>query len=122
MKDPENAEGERPAEAAPDIFALAKRLAEKYLRTDIIIATSAKDGREYHGRLLGIVESGGRHIAVQAISGSQVILHYARPDDVPGLEELTGRNLALRDENRRVRYVRDADLGRTRTSERGWSR
>jgi hypothetical protein len=129
MKELKQKRDDQPAisEAKPtgySVFTLAKTLAQKELREDIIIAISAMDSREYHGALLGIVSSGGKYAAVQAISDNQVVLHDVGESDVPGLEALNGRELVMTSENYRLNAVEDATTIKAlrRNRERGWSR
>jgi hypothetical protein len=112
------------AEPAKDVFALARELARQHLSDGAIFAISPMDGREYHGKLLGVVESGGRHVAVQALSSSQVIAHYVDKNDLPALERLKGRNAIMTSENYHLRTVEEAALAmsRERNSHRDWSR
>jgi hypothetical protein len=112
------------AEPAKDIFALARELARQHLSDGVIFAISPMDGREYHGKLLGVVESGGRHVAVQAVSSSQVIAHYVDKSDLPALEVLQGRKAVMTSVDYHLRSVGDADpaMSMNRNRYRGWSR
>jgi hypothetical protein len=117
-KEPDRAEPKR------DIFVLARELARQHLSDGVIFAISPMDGREYQGKLLGVVESGGRRVAVQAVSSSQVIAHYVDKSDLPALERLKGRNAIMTSENYHLRTVEDTGIAesRERNRKRGWSR
>ncbi|MDR3331100.1 MAG: hypothetical protein LBT08_00585 [Synergistaceae bacterium] len=105
-------------EPAKDIFALARELARQHLGDGIIFAISPMDGREYHGKFLGVVESGGRYLAVQAVSSSQVIAHYVDKSDLPALEALKGQKVIMTSENYHLRTVEDAALAMSREENR----
>jgi hypothetical protein len=106
------------------VFALAKILAQKELCEDIIIAISAMDGREYYGTLLGIVSSGDRYVAVQAISGNQVVLHDIRGGDVQKLDTFKRQEVVMASEGYRLSVIEDTQTtqARQRNRVRGWCR
>jgi hypothetical protein len=107
-----------------DIFALARALAKSKLRESMVFVTSAMDGREYHGPLLGVVESSGVYLAVQAITDNQAVTYYADKSDLPALKALEGREAIMTGEDYHLRTVEDAAIAmpREKNRHRGWSR
>jgi len=61
----------------------------------MFITTSATEGKNYSGTLLGVFESGGRFYAVQRIDENRFILHGTKREDIPALEVLVGRDAEI---------------------------
>jgi hypothetical protein len=110
-------------ESSMSIYAMARELAQKALREPVMIVTNAREGREYSGLLLGVLEKNGYFYAAQSIGGNHVILHDADPSDLPVLEVLTGQEIELTSDNGRIQGIVDS-ISRTERLERnrGWSR
>jgi hypothetical protein len=102
------------------LFRMAIRdLAEKYGKNAFIV-TSAQDGRNYGGLLLGTVERDGHYYAVQDIGDDHVILHGVEKDNLPDIQSMTGKKVEIRNDGGRVSSIAGEIEHRERN--RGWSR
>jgi hypothetical protein len=111
---------EREREKNYKLFRMAIReLAAKYGKNAFIV-TSAQDGRNYGGLLLGTVERDGHYYAVQDIGDDHVILHGAEKDDLPDIQAMTGKKVEIRNDGGRVSSIAEEIEHRERN--RGWSR
>jgi hypothetical protein len=110
-------------ESSMSIFAMARELGQKALGEQMIIVTSAREGKEYSGLLLGVLEKGGRFCAAQHIGDNHVILHDADPSDLLALKALIGQDVKLTSNNDRIKNVTDSrHLSEVRGKNRGWNR
>jgi hypothetical protein len=82
-------------ESSMSIFAMARELGQKALGEQMIIVTSARDGKEYSGALLGVLEKDGHFYAAQHIGDNHVILYDADQNDLPALKALTGQKVDM---------------------------
>jgi hypothetical protein len=94
-------------ENSMSVYALARELAKKILGKPVPIVTDARDGKEYSGLLLGVIEKEGHYYAAQCLLGEHVILHGVVREDVPALKALIGQEVELTSDNARVRNVVD---------------
>jgi hypothetical protein len=107
-------------ESSMSVFAMARVLGQKALGEQMIIVTSATDGKEYGGVLLGILEKDGYFYAAQHLGDNHIILHCASNDYLPELKALIGQEVGITSDNGNIvdSRLRCERLER----KRGWSR
>jgi hypothetical protein len=105
------------------IFAMARVLGQKALGEQMIIVTSAREGKEYSGLLLGVLEKEGHFCAAQWIGDNHVTLHDAGQSDLPVLKSLIGQDVAITSNDGRIQGIVDSRSRiETRERNRGWRR
>jgi hypothetical protein len=114
---------EKCRENSMSVFTMAKVLGQKMLNEPMIIVTSAREGKEYEGVLLDVLEKDGRFYAVQHYGDNHIILHEAEQDDVFALKILIGREAGITSENGRIQDIVDSEIRNKRLERnRGWGR
>jgi hypothetical protein len=110
-------------ENSMSISAMARELGQKTLGEQMIIVTSAFDGRNYSGALLGVLEKNGHFYAAQCIGENHIILHNANPSDLPTLKALIGQKVEITSGNGHIKGIVDSRCRAERFERnRGWSR
>jgi hypothetical protein len=112
-------------ESSMSIFAQAHELGKKAYGKPVPIVTSAGEGKEYSGLLLGVIEKEGRLYAAQCLLGEHIFLHQVSRDDLSTLRALTGQDVYLTSGGGRIQSLvesRSRDVRERLEKVRGWSR
>ncbi|GHS85501.1 hypothetical protein AGMMS49957_01650 [Synergistales bacterium] len=98
------------------VNSMARELAQNKLGKPIKIVTSAMNGRNYSGVLLGVIENENHVYAVQAISDAHLILHNVSRDDLPKVEAFIGRRAEITNDDYRIKSITEPrQLDRSRS-------
>jgi hypothetical protein len=117
------AQEQKARDSSMSVFAMAKVLGQKMLGEQMIIVTSAYEGKEYNGTLLGVLEKDGFFYAAQHFGDNHIILHDAEPCDVSALKTFIGQKIELTSNDGRIENLVDCRSRiETRERNRGWSR
>jgi hypothetical protein len=112
-------------ENSMSIFALAHELGKKACGKPVPIVTSAGEGKEYSGLLLGVIEKEGRFYAAQCLLGEHIFLHQVSKDDLHTLHTLTGQDVYMTSGGGRIQSIVESQSRDERErleKVRGWSR
>jgi len=105
------------------LMAAARIFARDKVSEPVAIVTSAREGKEYGGALLGVFEYHGHFYAAQYIYENHLILHSADRGDVLALEAMAGQNVQLASGDGRVQTLASPrDCSEAQDRRRGWSR
>jgi hypothetical protein len=106
-------------ESRKKFYAEIRELAANFGKQASII-TSAQDGRNYSGLMLGVAKTNDNYYAVHYIGGGHVILHSADKEELPSISIVTGKKVEISCRNYKIGEIHEESyrLGRSR----GWSR
>jgi hypothetical protein len=99
------AQEQKARESSMSIFTMAKVLGQKALGERMIIVTSAYEGKEYSGTLLGVLEKDGFFYAAQHFGDNHIILHDVELGDLSALKALLGQEIWITSGNGRIENV-----------------
>jgi hypothetical protein len=115
----EQARERKEKEARTKFYASIRELAANFGKQASII-TSAQDGRNYSGLMLGVTETNGHYYAVHYIGGGHVILHSADKEELSSISIVTGKEVEISCKNYKIGEIHEESHQLER--HRGWSR
>jgi hypothetical protein len=106
-------------ESRKKFYASIRELAANFGKQASII-TSAQDGRNYSGLMLGVTETNGHYYAVHYIGDGHVILHSTDKEELSSISAVTGKKVEISCRNYKIGEIREES--RWLEHSRGWSR
>jgi hypothetical protein len=101
-------------------FRLSIRELAANFGEEAFIITTAQDGRNYCGLILGTAEHNGHHYAAQLIGDSHVILHNVEKNDLQQIASIVGKNVEIKCLDGHIGAITEERYQQERN--KGWSR